>query len=44
MKVTICEMRVHVTWRQPELVEVCTLIQVKFYYMQTVYGYNIVRV
>jgi len=39
MKLTVCEMWVHVTWRQPELVEVCSVIQVKFYYMQTVYVY-----
>jgi hypothetical protein len=35
------EMRLHVTYRHPELVEICTLVQVKFYCMQTVYRYNI---
>ena len=41
LTVTICEIRVQIIWRQPELIEVCTVIQVKFYYMQTVYKYNI---
>jgi len=35
------EMRLHVTCRHPELVEIFTLVQVKFYCMKTVYRCNI---